>query len=84
VTGTPAVASDTIQLKATADIWLSDANPRERHSSAGKYSRFKLKTIQEMAAIRFDTSSIRGRKVKSARLFLKLMFKGFQTNRVEF
>ena len=64
-------ANEIVKLNATADIWLSDTNISERHSSAGKYSRFKLKSIQEMAAIRFDASSLRGREVKSAKLFMK-------------
>jgi len=67
-----ALAGDVVvKLPATADIWLSDANASERHTSAGKYRRFKLKTIQEMAVIRFDASSLRGREVQYAKLFLK-------------
>ncbi len=61
---------ETVRLKATADIWLSDANAEERNSSSGKNTHFKLKTIQEMAAIRFDAKPAAGREVKSARLFL--------------
>ena len=49
-----AACGETVRLKATADIWLSDANAEERGSSSGKNMRFKIKTIQEMAAIRFD------------------------------
>ena len=59
-----------LRLEATADIWLSDANEKERNSSSGKADRFKLKSIQEMAAIRFETDPIKGRKIISARLFL--------------
>ncbi len=56
-------------LKPTADIWLSDANVKERNSSSGKAKVFKLKSIQEMAVLRFDLSSIKGLEVRSARMF---------------
>jgi len=42
-----------VVLRATGDIWLSDANQAERNSSSGKAERFKLKSIQEMAVVRF-------------------------------
>ncbi len=64
--------AETIRLNSTADIWLSDATNSERDSSAGKNSCFKLKTIQEMGAIRFDTTPVKGKKIKSARLFLRV------------
>jgi hypothetical protein len=60
----------TVRLPSTASIWLSDASPQERNSSAGQFALVKIKTIQEMAAIRFDARPIRGRDVLSARLFL--------------
>src|SRR5690349_1593002 len=63
-------AADSLRLPATASIWLSDTTPDERNSSAGLASTFKLKSIQEMAAIRFDASAAKGRSVRSARLFL--------------
>jgi len=66
------VFAETIRLNATADIWLSDATERERDSSAGKNSCFKLKTIQEMGAIRFDATPVKGKKIKSARLLLRV------------
>jgi hypothetical protein len=59
-----------IKLGARADIWLSAFNERERNSSSGKVERLKLKSIQEMAAVRFDPRPIMGRKIVSARLFL--------------
>jgi len=66
-----ASAAETVRLKATADIWLSDATPEERVSSAGKCPQFKIKSIQEMAAIRFDASPAKGREVLKATLFLR-------------
>jgi len=64
-------AGETVRLKATADIWLSDATAEERNTSAGKCERLKIKTIQEMAAIRFDAAPARGREVLGARVFLR-------------
>ena len=66
----PVGAGETVKLPATADVWLSDANAAERDSSSGRNARFKLKSIQEMAAIRFDATPAVGREVLKARLFL--------------
>ena len=64
-------AAEAVRLRATADIWLSDANDQERNSSAGRCPRLKIKTIQEMAAIRFDAAPARGREIVRASLFLR-------------
>jgi len=63
--------AEAVRLKSTADIWLSDANQKERSSSSGRNTRLKLKTIQEMSAIRFDAAPARGRAVLNAKLFLR-------------
>ncbi|MHB1458941.1 MAG: hypothetical protein ACYC0V_18685 [Armatimonadota bacterium] len=63
--------SESIRLDATADVWLSDANAAERNSSAGRSPYFKLKSIQEMAAIRFNVSPAVGRKVLGATMYLR-------------
>jgi len=62
--------AETVRLKATADVWLSDATDEERDSSSGQAERFKIKSIQEMAAIRFDAGPAAGRKVLSGKLLL--------------
>ena len=62
--------AETVRLKATADIWLSDCGA-ERNTSAGRNPQFKLKSIQEMAAIRFDAAPAKGREVLKATLFLR-------------
>jgi hypothetical protein len=70
VGGSPA----TVRLKATADIWVSSESwegTDEKLLCWGDKAKFKLKTIQEMAALRFDASGIRGREVLGARLYLK-------------
>lgn len=64
--------AETIRLDSIADIWLSDATVSERDSSAGRNSCIKLKSIQEMGAIRFDTTPVRGKKIESAKLFLRI------------
>ena len=66
-----AARGETVRLKATADIWLSAANEQERDSSAGRCPRFKLKSIQEMAAIRFDAAPAKDREILGATLFLR-------------
>ena len=69
--GDAAPAAEIVRLRATADVWLSDANDQERNSSAGRCPRFKIKSIQEMAVIRFDAAPARGREVLRASLFLR-------------
>jgi len=64
------VGDGVVRLPATASIWLADTTDEERNSSAGQFALMKVKTIQEMVAIRFDAAAIRGREVLSARLFL--------------
>ncbi len=70
VVGTWLHGGETVRLKATADIWLSDCGD-ERNTSAGRCGQLKLKSIQEMAAIRFDAAPARGREVLKAALFLR-------------
>ncbi|MFQ5808540.1 MAG: GDSL-type esterase/lipase family protein, partial [Armatimonadota bacterium] len=69
--GQSACVAEVVRLKATADVWLSDATENERGASSGKHARLKLKTIQEMAAIRFDAAPSQGREVVSATLFMR-------------
>jgi hypothetical protein len=57
-------------LPSTADVWLSDVG-RERLTSMGLSPRLKLKSIQEMAAIRFNAAAAKGRQVLKAALFLR-------------
>ena len=66
--------AQTVRLKATADVCLSNQPTKEkdeRLSSMGLSDRFKLKSVQEMAAIRFDAAPAAGRQVKRAALFLR-------------
>ena len=61
---------NVVRLKALADAWVSSF-PGEEDFSAGRHGLLKLKTIQEMALIRFDAAPGAGRKVLAARLFLR-------------
>ena len=61
--------AETVTLKSTANIWVSDA-PSEVDTSGGKCSVFKLKSVQEMAMVRFDAAPIKGKEVLKARLWL--------------
>lgn len=65
------LASDSMKLPAQSMLWLSDANEAERERSFDPANRFKLKSIQELAVMRFDTSAIKGHLVHSARLYMK-------------
>ena len=65
-----AAGAEQVKLTATADLWVSAYGP-ETNYSMGATNRLKLKGIQEMSLVRFDTSPLRGRRVLGARLFLK-------------
>jgi len=64
-------AGQVVRLRATADIWVSNATPQECNTSSGKHPFFKIKSIQEMAAIRFDATPARGREVLRATLYMR-------------
>jgi len=65
-----ATGGDTVRLPATADAWLS-CFPGEEDYSAGRHPFLKLKSIQELAVVRFDAAPAAGREVLAARLFLR-------------
>jgi hypothetical protein len=62
---------ELVVFRATAIAWVSSATVGERNEVFSADARFKLKSIQELAAIRFDPSPALGRVVERARLFLK-------------
>ena len=63
-------AAETVRLQATADAWISSFRG-EQAFTAGKYQQFKIKSIQEMALVRFDAAAATGRQISGARLFLR-------------
>lgn len=62
-------SAEIIILHPIVDIWVSDASDRERNTRMGNAKRLKLKSIQEMAAFKFDTKSLLGKEIRSAKLF---------------
>jgi hypothetical protein len=59
-----------VRLRATADVGLSDASPRDRHAGDGKARLLKLRSIQDLALVRFDAAPLAGREVLEATLYL--------------
>jgi hypothetical protein len=75
--GSPTCAQDrgpappAVRLSATRDIWFSNVG-EEADGNNGGAGRLKLKSIQEMSLIDFDTSPLRGSVVASATLHVRL------------
>lgn len=59
----------TLKFNATRDVWIS-AYPGEEEFNMGAADRLKLKGIQEMALLDFDLTSLNGKKIEKARLYL--------------
>ena len=66
-----AEAAEPLRLPITRDAWIS-AYPGEQDGNNGGSSRLKLKGIQEFSLIDFDSSSLRGKEVARAELWLHL------------
>ncbi len=64
----PAVA-EPIRCPVVKDVWIATQN-EERNHSMGKTDRMKLKVLQEMGLIGFDVSALKGKKIRSAELYL--------------
>jgi hypothetical protein len=58
-----------IKLAATRDVWVS-AHPDELDTSMGKTPQLKLKGNTEVALLDFDVSSLRGKRVTAAELWV--------------
>jgi len=61
--------AESIRCPAVKDVWVSSL-PDEQDSSMGKTDVLKLKVLQELAVIGFDVEAVKGRRVKSADLFV--------------
>ena len=61
--------AETTKFNATRDVWIS-AYPGEETRNMGATDKLKLKGIQEMAILDFDLSSLKGKKIESARLYI--------------
>ncbi len=58
-----------VKLVATRDVWVS-AHPDELDTSMGRTPQLKLKGNTEVALLDFDVSSLRGRRVTAAELWV--------------
>ncbi|MCD6364726.1 MAG: hypothetical protein J7M14_02505, partial [Planctomycetes bacterium] len=65
-----AAEMQTVKCPATRDTGLS-AYGSERNSNTGAADRFKLKIWQEFALVDFDVSALKGKRISSARIYLK-------------
>lgn len=63
------VMADVVRLETTRDTWVS-AFPGEEDANLGGSGRLKLKGIQEMSIVDFDTTPLRGRVVTGVTLHL--------------
>ena len=64
-------AEETLRLPVVRDAWIS-AYPGETEGNNGGAPRIKLKGIQEMTLLDLDPEALRGRRVLSATLHLRL------------
>ncbi len=62
--------TELVRVRATADLCLTDGNPRQRNTNAGHAPQLKLRNIRDLALIRFDTRALQGREILDASLFL--------------
>lgn len=68
--GAPQARAEAIRCPDVKDVWVS-AIPREDNDSMGRTDTLKLKVLQELAVLGFDVSGLKGRRVKSAELFVR-------------
>jgi len=66
----------TIRVPVTRDAWFSNVG-NEADCNTGGSSRLKLKSIQEMSLLDIDPAPLRGRKIRSATLHLRVYGKEF-------
>ncbi len=64
-------AGETVRVEITRDTWLSNY-PTEISGSNGAAPRLKLKSIQELSIVDFDTQPLRERTIVRAKLLLKI------------
>ena len=65
-----AAEAEEAKLPAVADVWVSSYRG-EVNYNVGAGRQLKLKGIQEMSIIRFDTAKLKGRRILGGHLFLK-------------
>ncbi len=62
-------ALEQTRLPATRDTWVSGVG-REAETNCGKVDRLKLKDLQELAIVDFDTKPIAGKRIRRAWLYM--------------
>ncbi len=78
--------AEDVRCPAVKDVWVSSVSD-ETEDSMGRTPTLKLKVLQELAVMAFDVSELKGRRIRSAELFLypaptegKLLVEGRPTN----
>lgn len=69
--GSARALCETTEFPVARDLWVSSAGGEE-HGNNGGAPRLKLKGYQEFSLLDFDLDSLRGKKIKSARLLVTL------------
>lgn len=64
-------AAEPVKLPVTRDAWIS-AFPGEQEGNNGAAPRLKFKGIQEFSLLDFDATSLRGKRISRAQLWLHL------------
>jgi hypothetical protein len=63
--------AESIRIDIARDTWVSNYDT-EIHGSNGAANRLKLKSIQELSILDFQAGPLRGKKIVSAKLMLKI------------
>lgn len=62
--------AETVRIPVTRDLWISSAQGEEEGNN-GAAPRLKVKGYQEFSILDFDVTSLRGKRIERATLFLK-------------
>lgn len=65
------VEAETLRFQSVRDLYLSSA-PGEEEGNNGASPRLKVKGYQEFSLLDFDVESLRGRRIKEAKIGVKL------------
>ncbi|HTL53090.1 MAG TPA: glycoside hydrolase domain-containing protein [Planctomycetota bacterium] len=66
----PGLSAVEIKIPDNKDVWISAANREEADENMGAASRMKLKVWQEYGLLDFDLTELKGKKIKSAELYI--------------
>ena len=71
LTGSGRVEAETLRFQAVRDLYVSSASGEEEGNN-GASPRLKVKGYQEFSLLDFDVACLRGRRIKEARIGVKL------------